>query len=277
MLRARLATAAVAIPSLLALILYPAEWPLAVFVSVIAVIGIGEYASMAFPNHTGQRVLTIVMGVVLVAGSAFPHGATYFTVTLAASIAIGLVWILFTRPDFERGLSDLGLALVGIFYVAIFLPHFIWLHNLGLEAGHWTGAEKWEGWRWVIFVVLIGMAGDTGGYFVGHAIGRHKLMPRVSPGKTVEGALGIVAVSLLGGAVSKVIFLRALSWNEALVLSFVMSILGQLGDLSESVMKRTFGAKESGWLFPGHGGVLDRLDSLLFPVAFIYYYVIFNR
>ena len=270
MLRARLATAAVAIPALLALILVPSRWPLAVFVAVVGIIGVAEYATMAFPAQRGERVLTIVLGSVLTLGACAqaigivpaPH---WLGAAMALTIVAGLVWTLLARADFERGLADLGLALVGILYVGFLLPHFVFLHGLPL------------GPRWVIFVVAIGMAGDTGGYAVGHLIGRHKLMPRVSPGKTVEGSLGIIAGSLLAAAICKLLFLADLGWKEMLILSFVMAVIGQLGDLSESVMKRTFGAKESGWLFPGHGGVLDRIDSLLFPVAFLYYYVLLFR
>ena len=105
----------------------------------------------------------------------------------------------------------------------------------------------------MVFVLAIGMGGDTGGYFVGHRFGRHKLMPRVSPGKTVEGAIGIVAASLVAGAAAKLIppllgftFLQETTWAEVLLLSGAMAVLGQLGDLSESIMKRTFGVKESG-------------------------------
>jgi len=264
-LRARLATAAVAIPSLLALILYPSPWPLAVFVTVVGVIGLAEYAMMAFPNRRFDAVLTIVLGtaVLLGATSRSPH---LLAAALALAVSLGLVWILLTRPDFEPGLRDFGVALVGILYVGLLLPHFIWVHTIGPL-----------GPRWVIFVIVVGMSGDSGGYFIGHAFGRHKLMPRVSPGKTVEGALGIIATSLLGGVASKLVFLRQLPWGETVLLATVMAVLGQLGDLSESMMKRTFGAKESGWLFPGHGGVLDRIDSLLFPVTFLYYHIVFFR
>jgi phosphatidate cytidylyltransferase len=185
---------------------------------------------------------------------------------VALTIGAGLVWTLVMRPDFEQGLGDLGLALVGILYVSFLAPHFIWLR-----------AVEPDGPRWVIFVLAVGMLGDTAGYFVGHRFGRHKLMPRVSPGKTVEGAIGILLASLAAGAAAKPILLQRVSWTELLVLAVTMGVLGQLGDLSESIMKRTFQAKESGWLFPGHGGVLDRLDSLLFPVAVLYYHLIFSR
>jgi phosphatidate cytidylyltransferase len=269
-LRARLATAAVAIPLLLAVILYPSPWPVTVFVVAVGLIGIAEYAAMAFSTQAGERGLTMLLGALLLLGAAWvgaePRASQILHAALALVVVAGLVWVLLIRPDFEQGLRDLGLSMIGVFYVGFLLPHFIWLHGVG-----------GLGPRWVIFVLVIGMAGDTGGYFVGHALGRHKLMPRVSPGKTVEGSLGIVAASLLGGAASKFIFLQDLTWNEALWLSAVMAVIGQLGDLSESIMKRTFGVKESGWLFPGHGGVLDRIDSLLFPVTFLYYYVIYSQ
>lgn len=269
MLRARLATAAVAIPALLAIILYPSRWPLAVLVVAVAIVGIGEYALMAFRGRLGERVVTVSLGSALVLGSAasaIGQDPRFLGAALVLTVAVGLAWVLFARPDFEQGLSDLGVLLVGIFYVGLLLPHFIWLHGAGPV-----------GPRWVIFVLVIAMAGDSGGYFVGHAIGRHKLIPRVSPGKTIEGSLGIVAASWLGAAASKLIYLHEVSWNEAFVLATIMAILGQIGDLSESIMKRTFAVKESGWLFPGHGGVLDRIDSLLFPVAFLYYHVVLFR
>lgn len=270
MLRARLATAAVAIPLLLVVILYGPAWLWAVVVGIIASIGIGEYATMAFPARRGERILTTALGALVIIGSVCqrqPNG--FMAAGLTAVVVVGLVWTLLTRPDFEQGLSDLGFSTVGILYVSLLAPHFMWLHQFGTD-----------GPGWVVFVLAIGMGGDTGGYFAGHGFGRHKLLPRVSPGKTIEGAIGIIAASLVVGAGVKLVpyllgfsFLRGTSWTEVLFLSGVMAVLGQLGDLSESIMKRTFGVKESGWLFPGHGGVLDRLDSLLFPVAFLYYYL----
>jgi phosphatidate cytidylyltransferase len=266
-LRARLATAAAAIPLLLALIFYHGPysyWLFAAVVGILAVLGVAEYAAMAFPTRTGERALNVLLGTLLVAAVAIP-APHVLPVALSAIIMIGLIWTLLVRRDFEDGLRDLGLSLIGIFYTGLLLPHFIWLR--GTERGEW----------WVIFVLLIGMAGDTGGYAVGHAFGRHKLAPRISPGKTIEGAIGIVVASLLAGAAAKLIFLPQHGWSEILLLALAMAILGQLGDLSESIMKRTFGVKESGWLFPGHGGVLDRTDSLLFPVTFLYYYVIYSQ
>jgi phosphatidate cytidylyltransferase len=273
-LRARLATAAVAIPLLLAVILSGPAWLWALVVGTIATIGVGEYAAMAFPARRGERLLTLVLGtVVILGGVAQRQPAGAIAAALTAAVIVGLVWTVLTRPDFEQGLGDFGFSLAGILYVSLLAPHFVWLR-----------AVNPDGPGWVVFVLAIGMGGDTSGYFVGHGLGRHKLMPRVSPGKTIEGAVGIVVGSMAAGAGSKLVpqllgrsFLQHTSWTEVLLLSGAMAVLGQLGDLSESIMKRTFGVKESGWLFPGHGGVLDRLDSLLFPVALLYYHLILFR
>ena len=102
-------------------------------------------------------------------------------------------------------------------------------------------------------------------------------MPSVSPKKTVEGALGAVVGNFLAGSVVKAILLPMIGWREVLILSFVTGILAQVGDLCESLLKRAFGAKDSGWILPGHGGILDRADSLVFPTVLVYYYVNFLR
>lgn len=261
MLRARLATAAVAIPLLLLLILYPSPWPLAALVLLIGAIGLSEYAAMAFSQQPGEKVLTVVLGTLVLAAALYPEPGA-LTGALALMISLALVWVLFTRPDFEQGLRDIGLLVLGILYLSVLLPHFVWLQQVPPD-----------GPRWVVFVVAIAMAGDAAGFFVGKSIGRHKLSPHVSPGKTVEGAIGIVVASLLAGTLCKLVFLPSPSYQRVLILSAAMGVVGQLGDLSESVIKRAFSTKESGWIFPGHGGVLDRVDSLLFPVALVYYHL----
>jgi len=262
-LRARLATAAVAIPLLLLLILYG---PPLLFAAVVGIIGIGgmiEYAVMAFSTRPAERALTILLGVLVIVAGVSHNTPPLFTGALALALMTLLTWVVLFRPDFERGFHDAGVALLGILYIGLLMPHFVWLHRIDPTAGP----------RWVVFVLLIGMAGDTAGYFVGRAFGRHKLIPRVSPGKTFEGSAGMFLASLGAAAIGKLLFLPPIGWAHVLAIAAVMDILGQVGDLSESVMKRTFGVKESGWFFPGHGGALDRLDSLLFPVTFLYYHL----
>ena len=121
------------------------------------------------------------------------------------------------------------------------------------------------------------MGGDTASYFVGSFLGRTRLSPEISPAKTVEGALGGIGTSLLVGLIGGKFLLPALPQPETLLLSFVLSLLGQAGDLFESWIKRAFSVKDSGHLLPGHGGLLDRVDSLIFPVVFTTYYLRFLR
>lgn len=266
MLRARLATAAIAIPLLLLLIFEARDGVFAFVLALAGFAAVAEYVNMAFPDRWGERGLGMIMGLLVGVGAAGPDPGLWLGAALALSVILGLVWVLFARRDFERGLTDLGLLLLGVLFCALLLPHFTWLRRLE----HGPGL--------VFFVLAVAMVGDSGGYFVGHAFGKHKLAPRVSPGKTVEGGLGILACSLLAGLLAKFVLgacgagLATLSWKETALLALGMGVLGQLGDLGESVMKRTFGVKESGWIFPGHGGILDRIDSLLFPVVFVYYY-----
>jgi phosphatidate cytidylyltransferase len=276
-LRARLATAAVAIPLLLVLILAAPAWAFALVVGALAVVGVLEFMSMAFPDQRRDRVVGMSLGV-LVAVAAIAGSVPALHAAIAGTLAVGLLSAFVQRPDFETGFKNLGVIVVGVLYAGFLLPHFVWLRE---NVAH--GAEV------VVFLLATAMAGDSGGYFIGRSLGRHKLMPRVSPGKSVEGAAGIVVFSVVGAVVTKAILVPVfgwaggvslevpLSWAETLWLSLMAGVVGQLGDLSESVMKRTFGSKESGWVFPGHGGVLDRIDSLLFPLVFVYYYLVMGR
>jgi phosphatidate cytidylyltransferase len=157
--------------------------------------------------------------------------------------------------------------LLGVLYAGAFLPHLVWLRV----------QPEGEGAAWVLFVLAVGMGGDTAGYCAGRFWGHRLLAPSVSPKKTVEGAIGAVGGNLLAGGIVKLIFFPTVGWVEIGLLSLAAGILGQLGDLCESLLKRAFGAKDSGWLLPGHGGVLDRVDSLVFPTVLVYYYVNFLR
>lgn len=259
MLRARLATAAVAIPLLLLLIFAAPTWLFAVVVSTAALGGVVEFMVMAFSAQARDRAFGVIMGALLIAALAFGPTLWAFA-AFAAVVASTLVWAFLAHSDFERGLADASLMLSGILFTAL-LSHFIWLRELE------------NGPIWVTLVIATAMCGDTAGYFIGHAYGRRKLAPRVSPGKTVEGAVGIVLGSVLGLVIGTALLLDPSYWKVAVVLGVLLAVLEQLGDLAESTMKRAFGAKESGWIFPGHGGVLDRIDSLLFPVSFVYYYL----
>ncbi|MGH7822362.1 MAG: phosphatidate cytidylyltransferase [Candidatus Binatia bacterium] len=269
MLRARLATAAVAIPILLYLVFLA---PFALFRAVVlafTLLALIEYFSMAFPQEKHLQGLGVLSGglLALAIANASAESAHLFSGVLMGVVVVGLLASLFTPGDPERSIRRLGHTLLGVLYAGAFLPHLLWLRVQPSD----TGAA------WVLFILAVGMGGDTAGYFSGRLWGRRLLMPSVSPKKTIEGAAGAVGGNLLAGAIVKLLLLPAFGWIEILLLSLGAGALAQLGDLCESLLKRAFGAKDSGWLLPGHGGVLDRADSLVFPTVLVYYYVNFLR
>jgi phosphatidate cytidylyltransferase len=268
-LRARLLTAAVAIPILLYLI-FRAPSPLfSAVVVLFTFLALLEYFAMAFPSQPHLQRWGVISGglVTLAMTAASPQSPFLFSGALMAAVTIGMLAALFTPGDPGRAITQLSWTILGILYAGAFLPHLIWLRVVPDQTGP----------GWILFVLAVAMGGDSAGYFAGRFWGKHPLMPSVSPKKTVEGALGAVAGNLLAGAVVKFLQLPHVSWGEIVVLSLVAGVLAQLGDLCESLLKRAFGAKDSGWLLPGHGGVLDRADSLVFPTVLVYYWATFLR
>jgi phosphatidate cytidylyltransferase len=164
---------------------------------------------------------------------------------------------------FDKMIASTGATILGVLYIA-----FLGSHLVGLR----TGFEQKLSAHLLSFFFLVLMGADTGAYYVGRLLGKHKLAPTISPGKTWEGVVGGVLAGLLFAAVSHFWFFRELPLKWALPLAAVMVLVGILGDLSESALKRGAGAKDAATILPGHGGLLDRLDSLLFNAPLIYYF-----
>ena len=269
MLAARLATAAVAVPLLIWLVFWA---PFVVYRGVVllfTLVALIEYFQMAFQTRAPLQRLGIVSGALVAIGMAGnpPDSAMVFAAGLMAVVTIGLMSCLLAADDPAGAINSLGHMLLGVLYAGAFLPHFIWLRVQPADTGP----------AWVLFVLAVSMGGDTGGYFAGRFFGKTLLMPSVSPKKTVEGVAGAILGNLVAGALVRLVQLPGIPWGEILLLSAVAGALAQIGDLCESLLKRAFGAKDSGWLLPGHGGVLDRADSLVFPIVLVYYYVNFLR
>jgi phosphatidate cytidylyltransferase len=156
--------------------------------------------------------------------------------------------------------------MAGILYVGWLLSYLVALR--GLDNGR----------NWVFFALFTTFASDTAAFFVGRALGKRRLAPQISPGKTWEGAIG----GVFGAIIVSLFFILPtpltlhLNWGQAILLGLLVSIFGQLGDLVESLFKRNMGAKDSGRLLPGHGGMLDRMDSIIFAGIVVYYYVIWT-
>jgi len=181
---------------------------------------------------------------------------------LTSAVILPLVCHLW-RPQKEAFTSWVW-TIAGILYLGWLLSHFVALR--GLDAGR----------NWVFFALFTTFASDTAAFFIGRALGRHHLAPHISPGKTWEGAIagvcGAIIISLC--FIPPTPLSLPLNYGQAILLGFLVSIFGQLGDLTESMLKRNMGVKDSSQLIPGHGGFLDRIDSVVFAGVVVYYYVI---
>lgn len=199
----------------------------------------------------------MVAGAVLLLGSVYLYKDTGLAGAIAIIFFLFLLWFVFLYPRFN--LIDMAVALLATFYVGL----FVYVYLLRMLP---------DGWVWVIFMLAGTWASDTLAFFVGKYFGRHSLAPGLSPGKTVEGAVGGVGGSVLVAAVF--LFLYPFLPRALLLgLGLLLGVAAQAGDLVESAFKRQVGVKDAGGLIPGHGGMLDRFDSMLFTAPLVYYYV----
>ncbi|HYO90784.1 MAG TPA: phosphatidate cytidylyltransferase, partial [Pyrinomonadaceae bacterium] len=187
-----------------------------------------------------------------------------------------LILILFTMAalaaamlrgaPFDKMIASVGATVLGVLYVVLLGGHLVALRAIADPFIQPHAPDL------LSFFFLVIMGSDTGAYYAGRTFGRHKLAPSISPGKTWEGAVGGMLASLLMAVVAHYWFFPELSLKAALPLAAVMNVLGVVGDLTESALKRGAGAKDAAQILPGHGGLLDRLDSLLFNAPVIYYF-----
>jgi phosphatidate cytidylyltransferase len=171
-----------------------------------------------------------------------------------------IVWVGLGTASGTAQPPGIGLTLLGALYVGALFPFFAHLRN------------RPDGIAEMIFILLLVIASDTGAYFVGSAIGRTKLAPRVSPKKTVEGAVGGLVLCVAAGMLLRGWLVWQWGIGQTVALSAAIGILAQIGDLAGSALKRSAGVKDSGWIFPGHGGLLDRTCSMVFATVLTYYW-----
>lgn len=170
---------------------------------------------------------------------------------------------LFRIRTIDTAAQEVAFALLAFLYIPFLLMHLVQLRltPFGID--------------WLLVIMLIVMTNDTAAYYTGSAFGKHRLYPLVSPKKSIEGAVGGLIGSLGGTLLAKFTFFSHLTFTDAVLTALVVGAVGQAGDLFESLLKRSFGVKDSGTIIPGHGGVLDRMDSILFAAPITYYYVLF--
>ena len=263
----RLVTAAVGIPAL-ALVVWVGGDVFVVVVAALASLGAIELCEMARNRSlTPSRAAAAVFSVVIVLSYYYASGSidSIFERPWLVIVTIGIAVLalaLIYSPIEKFQDRNAGLTLAAVLYPGALLAHAPLLRGID------------QGLEWVAFLLVVTFATDTGGFFVGKAIGKRPLAPTVSPGKTWEGAIGGFLAAVLAALAAAWALEIDVSVPVIVALGALMGVVGQAGDLFESKLKRLAGVKESGRLLPGHGGVLDRLDSIVFNLVLVYYFVI---
>lgn len=244
--------------------------PLGIFVTLTACIGYWEFCKIAQAKELQPEFAAGLIGVLALNIDAWGHsGQAFLPIMAVLTICVGITGIW--RNGARSPLLNASVTLFGVLYTGGLLSHLILLRSLPLTDGANSGQMGA-----VLLAFAIPWFCDTAAYFTGRAIGRHKLIPRVSAGKTVEGAIGGVLGALIGLLALRSELFPFLSIAECLILATLGAIVAQLGDLTESLFKRDAGVKDSSHLILGHGGVLDRFDSVLFVAPCVYYYLCYR-
>ncbi|MGI8653684.1 MAG: phosphatidate cytidylyltransferase [Pyrinomonadaceae bacterium] len=260
----RIITALIALPILIASILIESLAPLFVLLALAAmVLGLYEFWFLARKGGMKPDVVVGYAGAAAIFTSFYFNEPELMTVILPLLVIAALAAAMLRGAPFDKMMASVGATVLGVLYVA-----FLGSHLLALRVGFRQTLAA----QLLSFFFLVIMGSDTGAYYTGRSLGRHKLAPNISPGKTWEGAVGGMLASLLLAALAHFWFFRELNLGVALGLAALMNVLGVAGDLTESALKRGAGAKDAAQILPGHGGLLDRLDSLLFNAPLIYYF-----
>jgi phosphatidate cytidylyltransferase len=278
----RLMTAAILVPTILWVIATGGLVYLAVVVGIV-LLGLREFYSL-IESKGADPLVTAGM----VAGAALPVvayvGNEYHATLLMTAVLLGVMVAQLRKAQISEALASISGTFFGVFYVGWLLSHAVVLrqfHKVAEAKWGWSGVATLNenaGVFFMVFCLAAVVLSDAGAYFAGRAWGRRKLAPKISPGKTVEGALGGIAVGALGAVLFKAIFdafwpelSNAFGYGVALALGVAVSVVAMIGDLVESLLKRDAAQKDAGDLLPGMGGVLDRIDSSLLGIPVMYY------
>lgn len=277
-MKTRILTALVALPILIASIVLPSYVPETVWIFVaIAVLalvaGLFEFYSLTKTLELKADAAVGYIGAAMLTAAFILDVPAKAPELLIATFALFVVLVLITQTfrfqaDFSKMLTGIGVTILGVLYVA-FLGGFLIATRVGFENHPYLSTHL------LGYFFLVIMGADSGAYFAGKALGKHKLVPKISPGKTWEGLIGGLVAAAGFGALSTYLFFPELPYQWSIPLAMIMAAVSVLGDLAESAMKRGSGAKDAANILPGHGGLLDRLDSLLFNAPILYYFARF--
>lgn len=263
----RLLTAAVVVPPLLALLFIGPAWGFFALVLVAAAIAGGELFRMTHPGDAVARtVATITTVGACAAIYLFSKDPRALLATVAAVTLIGLLMPLWRLGDMQSAALRMLAGVAGPFYIGALLALLALLRRDGGE----NGGEL------VFMSLTFSWLADTGGYFFGRFLGKTKLYEAVSPKKTRAGFVGALVGASVGGILASLVYLPALPLAHSIPLALFAGAIGQLGDLVESLLKRSTGIKDSGGIVPGHGGMLDRIDALIVVTPVVYLFAAYT-
>jgi phosphatidate cytidylyltransferase len=272
MLKQRILTSIVGIPILILCVWFGSPW-LTLGIGLLSVIASLEFYKIA--NHLNIKPLKWlgIISILLIIFSNYIPIASPKLFILVVSTIISLIWILFIKPK-DKAFNNWAWTMGGILYIGLMFSYWDDLRNLDV------------GMSWLFWAIFIIVACDSGAYFIGKGFGKRKMTPGISPHKTWGGAIGGLLVSIIVSVGLGMMFNFAplqslglsplpISYWVMAIMGFLISVIAQLGDLIESLLKRNADIKDSGNFFPGHGGVLDRIDSYLLVGVFTYYFVLY--
>ena len=258
-IKQRVLTALIALPLLLGLIAFANPFVFSLFLAAVIFLALLEFNRMGLASeHRPEQWLAACGGASTVPFLYYQQGALLLPVLSGVFLVLAMMF-LFRLPNIVNVHHRIGWLCLGFFYLPLLLSHIWFLRQL--ESGR----------AWIFLVLLAVMLCDTCAYFFGSNFGKRKLYPAVSPNKSIEGGLGGLAGAVLAVLIAGVTFLPEIGVVDGVVVGLLLGVVGQLGDLFESLLKRACEVKDSGSMIPGHGGLLDRLDSLLFAFALAYY------
>ncbi|MDS1029088.1 phosphatidate cytidylyltransferase [Bacillota bacterium LX-D] len=258
MLYQRILTAVIGVP-VAVFIVYLGKLPIFLTVTFISLLGLKEYYHIVDKlSIKPYRILGYLTGIIMLMVIYLNFPLRHYE-PLIVLFLIGVINLVVNYG--KRSISDLAYTLLGVLYISGLFGYLL-LIRYNFINGFW----------WVIITLVLIWLNDSGAYFSGMYFGKHKLHVHVSPNKTIEGAVGGVLITIIAAIIISVVFGILTIWHSVM-LSFLIALAGILGDLWESALKREAGVKDSGNLLPGHGGILDRFDSLLFAAPVVYYYL----
>lgn len=268
----RVITAIVALPVLISLIAFAPHWGFFLFILAAGAVSMWEFCGIVFAkDHPAGRVVTVILGLALM--SVLYFAADFFLIGLTSVTAAVFLFYLFFYREQSQVTHQIGSSVTAMLYGGVLLT---FIPMVGRDAGD-------AGWMWIIMILVLIWSSDTGAYFAGTYLGKRKLYPAVSPNKSVEGALGGLITTIVFAFGANALFAHffseawiTLSALQILALAIPANILGQMGDLFESLVKRAHEVKDSGTIIYGHGGILDRIDALLLAAPWVYYFYVYG-